>query len=101
MNFEVLDAATNNRYVDGDKIRLVILGPIALFDFYKLATSSGKHIEEIIHAHIVCLMYKLTPSARNTDDLSIGFHRDRGRREREFTNNKKIKRQLSCDNYVG
>ena len=77
-------------YVDGNNIRLVNLGPVALFSIFKLATSSGKLIEEINHAHIVCLMYKLISSARNTEDLSIGFDRDRGRRQREFTNNKKI-----------
>ena len=33
-------------------------------------------------------MYKLITSARDTDDLSIGFDQDRGRRQREFTNNK-------------
>ena len=59
-----------------------------------------QHIEEINHAHIVCLMYKLISSARNTDNLSNGFDRDRGRRQRVLTNNKK-KRQISCDNYVG
>ena len=91
MNFDVLHAATNNRYVDGNDIRLVNLGPVALFDFYKLATSSGKHIEEINHAHIVCLMYKLISSARNTDDLSIGFNRDRRRSQRELPNNKNKK----------
>ena len=31
VNFDVLHAATNNRYVDGNNIRLVTLGPIALF----------------------------------------------------------------------
>ena len=56
MNLDVLHAATDNRYVDGNDIKLVNLGPISLFDIYKLATSSGKHIEEINHAHIVCLM---------------------------------------------
>ena len=30
-NFDVLHAATNNRYIDGDDIRLVNAGPIALF----------------------------------------------------------------------
>ena len=35
-------------------------------------------------------MYKLITSARNTD-LSIGFDRDRGRRQRELTSNKIIK----------
>ena len=91
LNFDVLQAANNNRYVDGDDIRLVNEGPIALFSNYKLQSSSGKHIEEINHAHIVCLMYKLITIGRNTDDLFIGFDRDRGRRQRELTNNKNIK----------
>ena len=58
LNFDVLHAATNNRYVDGNDIRLVNLGPIALFSNYKLTTSSGKHLENFDHAHIVSLMYK-------------------------------------------
>ena len=91
LNFDVLHAATNNRYIDNDDIRLLNEGPIALFSNYKLQSSSGKHIEEINHAHIICLMYKLTTSARNTDDLSIGFDRDRGKRQRELTSNKNIK----------
>ena len=86
--FDVLHAATNNRYVDDNDIRLVNLGPIALFSNYKLTTSSGKHIENIDHAHIVSLMYKLITSSRGSDDLSIGFDRDRGRRQRELTKNK-------------
>ena len=65
--------------------------PSALFSIYELHSSSGKHIEEIDHAHIVCLMFKLLTSARNTDDLSTGFDRDRGRRKRKLTNNKYIK----------
>ena len=36
-------------------------------------------------------MYKLITSGRNTDDLSIAFDRDRGRRQRELTNKKTIK----------
>ena len=86
-NFDVLYAATNNRYIDGDDIRLVNEGPIALSSNYKLQSSSEKHIEEIDHAHIVCLMYKLVTSARNTDDLCIGFDSYRDRRKRELTNN--------------
>ena len=31
INFDVLNAATNNRYADGNDIRLVNLGPVALF----------------------------------------------------------------------
>ena len=89
-NFDVLHAATNNRYVEGDDIRLVNEGPIALFSNYKLQSSSGKHIE-INHAHIVCLMYELKTGARNTDDLFNRFDRDRGRRQRDLTNTKNIK----------
>ena len=63
LNFDVLHAATNNRYVDGNDIRLVNLGPISLFSNYKLTTSSGKHLENIDHAHIVSLMYKLLTSS--------------------------------------
>ena len=36
-------------------------------------------------------MYKLLTSSRGSDDLSIGFDRDRDRRKRELTNNKNIK----------
>ena len=92
LNFDVLHAAApNNRYADGNDIRLVNLGPIALFSNYKLTTSSGKHLENIDHAHIVSLMYKLLSSSKGSDDLSIGFDRDRARRRNELTNNKNIK----------
>ena len=91
INFDVLKAATSNRYADADDIRLVNLGSIALFSNYKLATSSGKHLEGISHAHIVSLMYKLLSSSKGSDDLSIGFDVDRNRRKRELTNNKNIK----------
>ena len=91
LNFDVLHAGTNNRYVDDNDIKLVNLGPIALFSNYKLTTSSGKHLENIDHAHIVSLMYKLLTSSRGSDDLSIRFDRDRGRRQRELTYNKSQK----------
>ena len=90
LSFDVLQAATNNRYVDANDIRLVNLGPMALISNYKLTTSSGKHLEEISHAHIVSLMYKLLTSSNDSDDLSIGFDRSRDKRKRELTNNKKI-----------
>ena len=85
LNFGVLQAVTNNRYVDGNNIRLVNLGPIALFSNYKLTTSSGKHLQNIDHAHIVSLMYKLLTSSKGSDDLFIGFDRDSNRRQRELT----------------
>ena len=91
LNFDVLRVDNSNRYVDANDIRLVNLGPIALFSNYKLTTSSGKHLEEINHAHIVSLMYKLLTSSKDSDDLSIGFDRSRGRRKNELTNNKTIK----------
>ena len=56
-----------------------------------MTTSSGKHLEEIIHGHIASLMCKLITSARNTDDLPVGFDRDRRRGQRELTSNRKTK----------
>ena len=91
INFHVLQAASNNRYVDANDIRLVNLGPIALFSNYKLTTSSGKHLEAISHAHIVSLMYKQLTSSKDSDELSIGFDRNRARRKNEISNNKSIK----------
>ena len=87
----MLQAATGNRYVDGAVKRLVNLAVIALFSIYNLTTSSGKHSEEINHAHVVSLMYKLLSSSKESDDFSIGFERSRDTRKRELTNNKNIK----------
>ena len=88
---DVIHAATNNRNADGNDIRLVNLGPIALFSSYKLTTTSGKHLKNSSHTQIVSLMYKLETSAKITDDLSIGFDRDRTRRQQELTINKNQK----------
>ena len=100
LNFDVLKAATSNRYADTDDIRLINLGPIALFCNYKLTTSSGKHSENIDHAHIVFLMYKLLSSSRDGDDLSIGFDRSSDRRKREFLNNKTQKGKFHLRIYL-
>ena len=100
LNFDVLHAATNNRYVDGNDIRLVNLGRIALFSNHKLTTSSGKHLENIDHAHVVSLMYKLLSSSKGSDDLSIGFDRDRTIRRNELTNNKQIKGKYHVKIYL-
>ena len=59
--FDVSLAATGNRYADSHDIRLVNLGPNALFGNFKL-TSSGKHVEDISHVLVVSLMYKLKTS---------------------------------------
>ena len=84
----------HDRYIDDDHIRLVNLGPIALFNKYRLTSSSGKEIEELDNAHVICLMQKLISSAKDSDDLSIGFHRSIEARERELTNNKTTKLSL-------
>ena len=70
---------------------MVKLGPMALFSSFQLTSSSGKHLEDISHAHIFSLMYKLITSAKDSDDLSIGFDRDRNRRRNKLTNNKNVK----------
>ena len=100
LNFDVLHAVSGKKYADVNNIRLVNLGPIALFSNYKLTTSSGKHLEEINHAHIVSLMYKLITSSKGSDDLSIGFDRDRNGRKRELTNNKNIKGKFHLRIYL-
>ena len=46
-------AGAHARYGDGDHIRLVNLGPIALFKKYRLTSYSGKELEEIDNAHVV------------------------------------------------
>ena len=67
------------------------MGPIALFSNFKLTTSSGKHLEDISHAHLVSLMYKLITSSKDSDDLSIGFDNSRNRRRDELALNKNKK----------
>ena len=91
LSFEVIKKDDNSRYANGNDIRLVKLGPIALFSNFKLTTSSGKHLEDISHAHIVSLMYKLITSSKDSNDLSIGFDHSRNRRGDELALNKNIK----------
>ena len=45
-------------------------------------------------------MYKLITSARDTDDLSIGFDRDHNRRQREQTTNRNIERKYLVRFYL-
>ena len=89
--FDVLHTVTGSRYADKVDITLVKICPSALFSSYKLTTSSGKHLKDINLADIVCLMYTLKTTAKDSDELSIGFDRDRVRRQRELTNNRDIK----------
>ena len=45
-------------------------------------------------------MYKLLTSSKGSDDLSIGFDRDRTRRRNELTNNKNIKGKIHIRIYL-
>ena len=86
LDFSVTHRAGGHaRYADGDPIRLINLGPMALFDKFRLTSSAVQKIEEIDKAHVICLMYKLISSSRDSDDLSIVFHRSNGVHERELT----------------
>ena len=100
LNFEVIKKADNSRYGNGNDIRLVNLGPIDLFSNFKLTTSSRKHLEDISHAHLVSLMYKLITSSKNSDDLSIGFDHSRARRQDEMTNKKRVKCRYRVGNML-
>ena len=91
LNFEAFKKADNSRYANGNDIRLANLGLIALFSTFKLTTSSGKHLEDISHAHLVSSMYKLITSCKDSDELSIGFDRCCNRRRDELAQNKNIK----------
>ena len=91
LSFEVIKKDDSSGYANGNDIRLVYLGPIALFSNFKLSTSSGKHLEDIGHAHLVSLMYKLITSSKDSNDLCIGFDNGRNRRKDELALNKNIK----------
>ena len=91
LSFEIIKKADNSGYANGNDIRLNILGPISLFSGFKLTTSSGKNLEDISHAHIFCLIYKLITSSKDRDDLSIGFDRSRNGRRDELAQNKNKK----------
>ena len=57
-----------------------------------MTNSSGKELGEIDKAHVICLMYKLISSIRDSNNLSIGFHRNNEVREKDLTKNKTTKR---------
>ena len=67
------------------------MGLTASLSNFKLTTSSGKHLQDISHAHIVSLVYKLITSAKGIDDLFIGFDTDRAMRRDEADLNDNIK----------
>ena len=63
-----------------------------LFSANKSTTSSGKQLETITNAHIICLMYKLRPGSKNSDDLFTSFHHD-PERSNEFRNYKDVNKR--------
>ena len=67
--------------------------PITLNITFEIKTSAGRHLEDITHAHIVSLLYKLVTSAKDTDGLSIGSDRNRDGRQK-LTNNKNKNEKL-------
>ena len=77
LNFEVIEKADESRYANGNYTRLVNLGCFAISNNSKLTKRSGRHFEDISHAHIVSFFYKLMNSAKDSDALSIEFDRDR------------------------
>ena len=90
LSSEVIKKIESSGNANGNDIRLVNLGPIALFSQIKLTASSRKHLEDTSHAHIDTFMYKLLTSSRGSDDLSNGFDRDRNRGRDELTGIKNI-----------
>ena len=91
LKFEVIKKTDDSRYGNGNDINLLNLGPIAFFSNFKLTTSSGKQLKDISHAHLLSLMYILLASSKNSDDLSIGFHRSRNIKKDELAQNKNVK----------
>ena len=83
--------ADSSSYGNGNDLGLISLGAIALFSNFELTTSSGKHLEDISHAHLVSLMYKLITSTKDRNDLSTGFNRSRNKRRDELALNQNVK----------
>ena len=67
-----------------------LLSPLSKCSSFKLTTSGGKQSDDISHARIVSLLYKLITSSGGSDDLSIGFDCNCGRRRQDLTNNKNM-----------
>ena len=81
INIEVIKKRDDSRYANGNDVRLVNPGPIALFSNFKLTTSSAKQLEYIIHALIESFRYKPLTSSKDSDDLSFHFDRDRNQKQ--------------------
>ena len=84
LNFDVVKKTDNSKYGNSNDMRLVNLGPVVVFNTFKLTTSSEKHLEDISYSLIVCFMYKLKTSSKDNYDLSIFLDRSRSRRRDEL-----------------
>ena len=87
IDFEVTHV-DDTKYVDGNEISLVNLGPVALFSEAKLTSHSGKDLEKVENLHTASLMYKLLSSCHDTNEPLYGFDSNINRRRQELTNNK-------------
>ena len=56
-----------------------------------MTTASGKHPQDITHAEIAYSVHKLLTSAKDLDDLSIGFDLDCGTRQQDLTKNENLR----------
>ena len=98
-DFNVVHAADlRNRFVDGNYIRFLILGPIALFSCYMFPTRNEKHLKVITHAHNASL-YKIKHMSMGCNDLSNGLDCSKIKIQRELTIKKKEKKG-SCKVYA-
>ena len=53
LGFEDIKKEDNSRYSNGNDMRPVNFSPIAFLSNFILTTSSGKHLEDISHAHVI------------------------------------------------
>ena len=90
LKVELIKKTEISRYGNGND-ETIYFGTIALFSSFKLTTSSGKHLEDLNHSHIVSLMYTLITSSKDSTDLSIGFERSRNGTKDELTQTKNAK----------
>ena len=81
------NAAPHDDCVTADDLRLVSSASFSLFSENQLNSSIGRHLEPIEYAHAVCLIYKIIPSSRDTNNLWIRFDGSKERCEEEMTNN--------------
>ena len=80
------------QFADGALTRLVFLGSFVCFISYRLTSGSGKDKKEINNALKKCIMFEVSSSSKDSDDLSIGLDGNITNPEKEVTNNKATKR---------